>query len=291
MGKLSKALRKSILLVAALALPLALAPSVDARPLEEIISSKKIKLGYLIYPPFEMKDPKTGKVAGLWVEALEKVFGEINIEVEWVETGWGTFAAALQSGQFDVFIGGSFATPQRSLALNFTQPFSYMGNTVVIRKEDVGRFKTLGDLDQPGVRVVSPLGSAPHDWLKQHFKEAKVSGTDSPNQSAPSLEVMSRHADAAFIDAFIAAGDVANNPDQLHDLFGSDPINVLPISWAIKKGEPELLAFLNNLITFMDVNGVWRDLGQAYRDDIGGLFYAKRNYVPAGGPASQPMIK
>lgn len=291
MGKLMNALKKSILLIVTLALPLGFAQSVDARPLEEIVSTKKIVLGYLIYPPFEMKDPKSGKISGLWIEALEKVFGDINIEIEWVETGWGTFAAGLQSDRFDVFIGGSFATPQRSLALNFTQPFSFMGNTVVIRKEDVGRFKSLGDLDQPGVKVVSPLGSAPHDWLRQHFKEAEIKGVDSPNQSASALEVLARHSDAAFVDAFIAAGDVAANPDLLYDMFGSDPINVLPISWAIKKGQLELLAFLNTLITFMDINGVWRDMGEPYRDKIGGLFYAKRIYVPAGGPASQPMIK
>src|SRR5690606_17908164 len=118
-----------------------------------------------------------------------------------------------------VYVGASFATPQRSLALAFTQPFAYMGNDVVVRVEDrAGRFKdvkSIFDLDQPGITIASPLGGAPHDFLKARFKNAKIVGVESSHQSTASLEVLAGRADAAYFDAYIIARDIQNNPDQL----------------------------------------------------------------------------
>lgn len=267
----------------------------QARELDDILSSKEIRLGYVNYPPLMIKNPKTGKLSGVFIEALNSVFGAIKIKPVWVEQTWQTFAAALQADQIDVFVGASFATPQRSLALAFTQPFAYMGNDVVVRKKDAeGRFKGVNnimDLDKPDLTIASPLGGAPYDWLKSHFKHAKIVGVESNNQSQGSLEVLAGRADASYWDAFVSARDVESHPEQLADLFGTDPLNVSPISWAIKHHEPELLAFLNTMLEYMKTNGTWREFEAPYKKDLGGYFHLKRDYYPAGGPAAQAQIK
>ncbi len=99
-----------------------------------------ILLGTIPYHPTTIIDPKTGELKGFYVDTFRDQFKTIGLDVEFVETKWGTFAGAQQSNQFDVFVGGSFATPLRGLALNF-------------RKSDVGRFKTFADIDRPGVKV------------------------------------------------------------------------------------------------------------------------------------------
>src|SRR5690348_7992432 len=118
-----------------------------ARELDDVLKSKEIRLGYVNYPPLMIRDPNSGKLSGVFVEALNSMFGSIKIKPIWVEQTWATFAAALQSDQIDVFVGASFATPQRSLALAFTQPLAFMGNDVVIRKEDAQtKFKDVKQL-------------------------------------------------------------------------------------------------------------------------------------------------
>ena len=93
-----------------------------ARTLQEILSSKKIRLGTIPYPPMTQLDSRTGKYSGLWIDGPKFMFEQAGIEAEFVETKWATFPSALQSNQFDVFVGGSFATPQlhiRSTYRNF----------------------------------------------------------------------------------------------------------------------------------------------------------------------------
>ena len=271
------------------------AANVQARELEEIIRSKKINLGYVNYPPLMIRDPRTGQLSGVFIEALNKVFTEINIKPVWVEQTWATFAASLQSGQIDVFIGASFATPQRSLALAFTQPFAFMGNGVVVRKKDAeGRFKDFKDLhdfDKPGLTIVSPLGGAPHDYLKANFKHAKIVAVESTHQSTGSLEVLSGRADASYWDSFVSARDVAKNPNELIDLFAENPLNVSPISWSIRQNQPNLLAFLNTVLQYMETNGTWRAFEIKYKSELGGYFHLKRAYEPSGGPPGKGQIR
>jgi polar amino acid transport system substrate-binding protein len=258
----------------------------QARELDAILQSKEIRLGYVNYPPLVVVDPKTRKLSGSVYDALEAVFGSIKIKPVWVETTWATFAAAIQSDQIDVFVGGSFATPQRSLALSFTIPYAYMGNDVVVRSDDAkGKFKdvkSLMDLDKPGLTIASPLGGAPHDWLKAHFKHAKIVGVESTNQSQGSLEVLAGHADASYWDAFVSANDVKSNSGKLSSLFGANPLDVSPIAWAIKQKEPELLVFLNTMLTYMETTGTWEKYEEPYKKDLGGYFHVKRTYIPAG---------
>lgn len=268
---------------------LAAAPSrpAEARELDEILTSKEIRLGYVNYPPLMIRDPKSGKLSGVFIEALEQVFGVgLKIKPVWVEQTWATFAAALQADQIDVFIGASFATPQRSTALSFTQPFAYMGNGVVVRKEDAeGKFKgvtSLMELDKPGLTIASPLGGAPHDWLKAHFTKAKIVGVESTDQSRGSLEVLAGRADASYWDAFISAKDVRNNPGKLIDLFAENPIDASPISWAIARKRPELLQFLNTVLEYMETNGTWLKYEEPYKDQLGGYYHRKRSYFSVG---------
>lgn len=258
-----------------------------ARELDEIINSKQIRLGYVNYPPLMIPDPRTGTVAGVYIDALNAVFSAIKITPVWVEQSFGTFAAALQADQIDVFVGASFATPQRALALSFTKPFAYMGNGVMVRADDAtGRFKdvkTLMDMDKAGLTIVAPLGSSGHDWLKAHFKRATIVAMDSKNRAQGPLDVLTKRADAFQTDNFVIAGHVRANPGQLVDLFAANPIEVSPISWAIKRKQPDLLAFLNTVIEYMETNGTWLEFEEKYKADLGGYYHATRSYFSIAG--------
>jgi polar amino acid transport system substrate-binding protein len=287
-----KGLRKLLvggatLIIAMGALIGALSKPATARDLDEIISSKEIRLGWLDYPPLMIRDPNTQKLSGVYIEAIEAVLAPLKIKPVWVEMTWGTFAAALQADQIDIFIGGSFATPQRSLALSFTKPVAFEGNGVVVRKADAaGRFKdvkSIMDFDKDGVTIVTPLGSAGHDWLKGHFTHAKVVGVEGTNQSAGSLEILAGRADANYIDAFIAAGDVHAHQNELTNVFAENPIDVAPIAWAIKRKEPDLLVFLNTTLEYMETSGAWLEYENKVKDKLGGYFHLKRSYFSVAG--------
>ena len=275
------------LVIALGALFSALSGPAAARDLEAIINAKEIRLGWVEYPPLVIRDAKTGALSGVYIEAIEAVFAPLKIKPVWVQLTWATFAAALQSDQIDAFIGGSFGTPQRSLALSFTRPVAFMGDGVTVRKTDAeGQFKnvrSIMDFDKDGITIVSALGSSTYDWLKGHFKNAKVVGIEGINQSQGSLEVLAGRADANYFNSFVAARDVQAHPNELVDIFAQNPLDLQPIAWAIKHNEPDLLVFMNTVLEYMDANGTWLEFEDKYKDQLGGYFHLKRSYFSVGG--------
>ena len=259
----------------------------DARSLQEILASKTIRLGVIPYPPMTKLDSKTGKYSGLWVEGPTFLFEQLGLKVELVETKWGTFPAGLQSNQFDVFVGGSFATPKRAAALEFSRPIMYMGHSVTIRKSDAGKFKTMADLDKPGVTIATVLGTSGQEYLKRNFHHATIKALDTGDLTQDSLEVLAGRADAALQDAFKVAQVVSQHSDKLIDLFGDRPFYLLPIAYGVSSGNRDLLQLINTGLEWMDSTGKWQELAEPYKSELGGVFYIKPNYKSFGGPSSQ----
>jgi ABC-type amino acid transport substrate-binding protein len=251
-----------------------------ARTLQEILSSKKIRLGTIPYPPMTQLDSRTGQYSGLWIDGPKFMFEQLGLETEFVETKWATFPSALQSNQFDVFVGGSFATPRRAAAVDFSRPVMFMGHSVTIRKETAEKFKSMADLDKPGVTIATVLGTSGHEYMKQNFKNATIRALDTGDLTQDSLEVLAGRADAALQDAFKIAQVVARHPDRLVDLFSDKPFYVLPIAYALASGNRELLQLVNTSLEWMESSGKWQELAKPYREQLGGVFYVARSYKP-----------
>ena len=263
------------------------AEPVMARTLQEILSSKKIRLGTIPYPPMTQLNSRTGKYSGLWIDGPKFMFEQLGVEAEFVETKWATFPSALQSNQFDVFVGGSFATPRRAAAVDFSRPVMFMGHSVTVRKENAGKFKSMADLDKPGVTIATVLGTSGHEYMKQNFKNATVRALDTGDLTQDSLEVLAGRADAALQDAFKIAQVVARHPDRLVDMFSDKPFYVLPIAYALASGNRELLQLVNTSLEWMESSGKWQELAKPYTEQLGGVFFVERSYKPFGGPGAK----
>jgi ABC-type amino acid transport substrate-binding protein len=284
MGRLSVGRLLTAMAVAGLAFG---AVSAEARNLETILKDKTIKLGTIPYPPVTTKDPKTNDWAGFWVDGPKLMFEAAGLKVEFVETKWATFPSGLQSDQFDVFVGGAFNTPRRAAAVSFSRPVMYMGHSVTIRKEDAAKFKSLSDIDKPGVTIATVLGTSGHEYMKQNFKNATIKPLDTGDLTQDSLEVLAGRADAALQDAFKVAQVVGRNKEKLVDLFAEKPFYMLPVAYVVSKNNQELLTFVNNLLDWMDTNEKWQESAKNYKDDLGGIFYIDKTYRPYGGPNAQ----
>lgn len=260
------------------------AGTADARNLETILKEKVIRLGTIPYPPVTTKDPKTSEWTGFWIEGPKLMFEAAGLKVEYVETKWATFPSGLQSDQFDVFVGGAFNTPRRAAAVSFSRPVMFMGHSVTIRKEDAAKYKSLADIDKPGVTIATVLGTSGHEFMKQNFKSATIKALDTGDLTQDSLEVLAGRADAALQDAFKVAQVVGRNPEKLVDLFAEKPFYMLPVAYVISKNNQELLTFVNNLLDWMDTNEKWQELAKNHRKELGGIFFIDKEYRPYGGP-------
>jgi polar amino acid transport system substrate-binding protein len=262
------------------------APGSEARTLQEILSSKKIRIGTVAYPPMTEVDSMTGGYSGIWIDGPRFMFQEIGLEVELVETKWATFATGLQSNQFDVFVGGSFATPKRAAVLDFSRPVMYMGHSIAVRKEDAGKFKSVADIDKPGVIVATILGSSGHEYAKEHLKQATIRALDTGDLAQGALEVLAGRADVALQDSFKIAQVVKMHPDKLVDVFGAQPFHLVFVSYAVARGNRDLLQLINTSLDWMDSTGKWQEMAKPYGDELSGVFFVQHDYKSFGGLAA-----
>ena len=231
-----------------------LSPSSNASTLEQISAAGKLKIGYIVFPPAVTKNPSTGELGGHHVEAIKEIARLSNWKLEFVETDWAGFAAGLNSRRFDASIAPTFVTVSRASSVYFTRPLFFAGNSAIARINET-RFTNIESIDRPGITVAVTQGEAGDEYAKANFKKAKITKFSGSDQSLAFQAVISGRADVALGDAYVTSQFVKANSKQVKDLFAESPYNLTPVSWAVRRGDDELLNFLNSSLDAFDYQG------------------------------------
>ena len=106
-----------------------------ASTLQKIMTTNELHVGYFIFEPTIMKDPKTDSLNGVFIDMIQIIAKSINPETRIIyhPTTLSTFHTELASGQFDICIGATFATPKRASVVAFSHPLFYCGYTGVTK--------------------------------------------------------------------------------------------------------------------------------------------------------------
>lgn len=267
----------------AVATPLWMAGSAQAQVMERILTEKKVKIGFIPSPPGTIKDPKSGEIGGFYVDSIRLIFKQINVEPILIETTWANFVSGLQSGQFDLSLAGTFATVPRAAAVEFTKPISYLGYSAIVKKGET-RFKSIADFNNGSVKIAVVQGGASVEYAKENFPKAQLVTLSTGNLLAPFVEVSTGRADIGIEDAWQARRYAKEHP-EVTDLFAGHPYNVLPIAWSVKRGNQDLLNFMNTSIDWLMINDRFQKLASAYGET--GRYIAGMNYVPLGATGDE----
>ena len=249
--------------------------------MDRILREKKFKIGYIPSPPSVIKDPASGELKGFAVDAMRFICTTLKVEPEFVETTWANFTSGLNSGQFDLCIAGTFATILRASAVQFTKPIWYLGYSAVVKKSDT-RFAKPADLNREGIRIALIQGGASVEYARENWPKAEHVLLATGNLTAPFVEVVAGRVDVGVEDAWQAKRFAAAQPG-VTDLFGSEPYNLLPISWSVKRGNQELVEFMNTAIDFLLITGRWEKMAEPYGSS--GRYFVKPQLSVFGPPA------
>lgn len=240
--------------------------SADESTLNKVISTKQMDVCVAEWPPFSIKDAVTGEYSGVDIEALAVAAEALGATSVYHDTTFGNMPAAIQSGLCDV--GTSlYVTPTRLAAVSFTNPVLYGGNTALVKKGEA-RFKTLADIDKPGVVVATATGESGDIYAKANFKQATVQSIDveSSDQSRFMLEVTSGRADMAIAD-YNTIANFANEHPETEVLFQDEPFNLSPDAYVVRYGDNDWLSFLNGTLLTEKANGTWDSIMAKYEAD------------------------
>jgi len=148
------------------------------------------------FPPFEFKDPETGKHTGFDVELWDAIAKEIGAEYDLQPMDFNGIIPGLQSGQLDVGIAGITIKPERAKVVDFSDPYYNAGLLILVKADnnDVADVKDLA-----GKVVSTKLGTTSEDFAKKEAgaKEVKLF----PNNDAMFMELLAGGADAVIFDS------------------------------------------------------------------------------------------
>ena len=214
-----------------------------------------MRVGYLVWDPAVIKDPKTGELSGIYPEMVNWIASQLKVKVNWQETNLASFQAGLASRQFDFSVGPSFITVPRALGASFTQPILYVGNSGLVRKDSKLNPTRIEELNQKGLKVAVLQGQAMEEYVSRFLTQAEIMLIPGSDLTAPLLAVSSGQADVGLSN-FVTVARYAEGRPELRGIFmGQDQIEFLPIAWATRHDDVALLNFLNSAITVIKSTG------------------------------------
>jgi ABC-type amino acid transport substrate-binding protein len=218
--------------------------------LATIIDRGSIRCSYLIYAPYFIKDPNTGKFSGFMYEIMEEIGKAAGLKIDWVEeVNFDNVFANLDARRSDVFCAGLWANAQRARAATFTQPLMYAVITAWGRTDET-RFANLRELNSESVRI-STIDGAMEDLIAQtEFSKAKRLSMVSSTPFSQNFEnLVSGKSDATFVEPSVAILYLQRNPGTIKQLSGGKALRAFGNALVVKRGEVELAEFLNVAIS------------------------------------------
>ena len=164
------------------------------------------------YPPLTYRDPATGQYSGVDVDMATDLAAHLGRTPVFVPTTWPTLMADLTSpGRCDIAMGGITDTPDRRRLGDFTRPYLSSGKTPVVAATNAGRFSSIEDIDQPGVRVIENSGGTNEQFARKNFPDAQI--TIWPDNTTIFDQLAAGGADVMVTDAVEAIYQSALHPD------------------------------------------------------------------------------
>jgi polar amino acid transport system substrate-binding protein len=213
--------------------------------LNEILDRGELRVGLEPgYMPFEMKNKK-GKLIGYDVDIAKAMAKAMGVKVTFIPTSFDGIIAGLLTNKFDIIISGMTITQKRNLKVNFSDSYIAIGQTILLNKELEGKIKKAKDLDVKDYIVTAKLGQTGEIVARKFFKNAKVVTFDTESDALS--EVLSGRASAFINDKpFNVVFMDGKGKNTLVHL--DTPLTYEPLAFAIKKGDPDFLNWLNSFL-------------------------------------------
>jgi polar amino acid transport system substrate-binding protein len=223
------------------------------------------KRGYMIvateddYKPFEFIE--NGKPTGLDNELLVILRKKLPFEVKQEIIPWTGLLAGVSTGKYDVALTAALITKERSQSLDFTMPIADATHYYVKRKNDAS-IKEIKDLNGKVLGIQAGSG------LLQRLPELHAMLAKTGGKIGKVVEYTSYP--EAYQDLALSRTDfVINTVINLKSLV-AEKSNVFALgqavsgasypAWAVKKGNAELLAVLNEFLDEQRKNGTMSEL-------------------------------
>jgi cyclohexadienyl dehydratase len=147
--------------------------AVYANRLEQILDSGVLRIGTTgDYAPFSHRGEDDTEFGGVDIDLAHHLAQALGVTPVFFRTSWPTLMADLAAGDYDIGMSGISRLAARQKHGFLSVPYYVAGKTPIARCDAAERFRSLSDIDQPGVRVVVNPGGTNQQFVDAHIHRA-----------------------------------------------------------------------------------------------------------------------
>jgi len=240
-----------VVALAFLSLPAAVSAQAPDR-LQKILASGVLRVGTTMDTPVFSMPGSSGDLVGFDIDLLDTLGPALGVKIQYVKMTFGSMLADLAADKFDVAMSGMGRTLDRARVATFSKAYMRYGKLMTIRSADVGRFRSLADLDRPGIRIAYNRGGLNDRFANTMFKQATPVGFTS-NELA-TADLLARKVDAQVSDS-TAAIYMARMDPRLAAMSPDNVFNPVYVAMLLRRDDLTLLNFVNIWIDQIELDG------------------------------------
>ena len=233
----------------------AFAQGVSADELDTIRDKGVIRIAMTgAYPPFNFVS-ETNEVVGFDPAIGTEIAKRMGVEAEVVTTAWDGIIGGLLANKYDAIVGSMSITTERQEVVDFVGPYySTMRAIFSLSGSDITSVSQLG-----GVKVGVTLGETHEKWAREQGYTVKT------YKGLPELllelengrvDVIIGDSIAVILAAKASGRDIARIEDLETEAVGA--------GIAIRKGNPELLAAMQEALDAMQADGTYLAIAEKW---------------------------
>jgi cyclohexadienyl dehydratase len=252
-------------LVAALLAVPAAAQSPAPDRLQRVLDAGTLRVGTTMDTPvFSMRNA-AGELEGFDMDALATLGPALGVKIEYVKMTFGSMLGDLAADKFDIAMSGMGRTFDRARVAAFSKPYMRYGKLMMIRRTDKDRFKSLADLDQPGLKIAYNKGGLNETFAKSMFKQATPIAFDS--NALATADLLAGKVDAQVADS-TAAIYTARQDTRIVAMDPSNVFNPVYVAILLHREDQTLLNYINIWIDQIGMDGTLAKIRTKWLGDI-----------------------
>jgi len=223
-----------------------------------VTAAEPLRVGMdMSYPPFEMRDPQ-GQPAGVSVDLARMIGEKLGRPVEFQNLPFEGLIPSLKTGRVDMILSSMTATPERAVAVDFSDPYLKTGLCLLVGKDS--GITSAADLNQPGKRITVVKATTGHLWAMKELPQAKVFVL--ATEAACAMEITQGKADAFIYDQLSTLRNWQRHPDATRAIL--KPFKEESWAIALRKGNDELRGQINQALADLRKDDAFQQLTEKW---------------------------
>lgn len=229
--------------------------STRADQLDDIMASKVLRCGtFADVPPFAAPDPTTREMVGFDVDMCKAIAERLGVTAEIRPLSVEARVPEVKLGGVDIVVANLAYTLSRAEQIQFSDPYYLAKEMLAVKADDPGTTKA----DFKGKRLASTKGSTSEMSIKMNEAEPLTfQDTGSAFMAVQQGKARGMVANTMTITKLVNESKQRGVELKMIE----EPMVHQPIGIGLKKGEPALLAKVNETLAAMDeagqINELW----------------------------------